>query len=108
MQLMPYTAKDIARVVKIRNLKLEDIFKPEINVMLGVRYMEEVFRNFNGNMVFAIASYNAGPHRIKQWQKKYDFDKDPDLFVESIPYKETKNYVKKVLQNYWIYKELYS
>ena len=76
--------------------------------MLGVRYMEEVFRNFNGNMVFAIASYNAGPHRIKQWQKKYDFDKDPDLFVESIPYKETKNYVKKVLQNYWIYKELYS
>ncbi|NQY81037.1 MAG: transglycosylase SLT domain-containing protein [Candidatus Caenarcaniphilales bacterium] len=108
MQLMPYTAKDIARVVNISNLRLEDIFEPEINIKLGVRYMEEVFRSFEGNMIFAIASYNAGPQRIKQWSKKYNFKKDPDLFVESIPYKETKNYVKKVLQNYWVYRDLYS
>lgn len=108
MQLMPYTAKDIARVLNISSLRLEDIFIPEINIKLGVRYMEEVFRSFNGNMIFAIASYNAGPQRIKQWEKKYDFTKDPDLFVESIPYEETKNYVKKVLQNYWIYRDLYS
>lgn len=108
MQLMPYTAKDIARVVNISNLRLEDIFEPEINIKLGVRYMEEVFRSFDSNMIFAIASYNAGPERIKQWNKKYNFEKDPDLFVESIPYKETKNYVKKVLQNYWVYRDLYS
>jgi soluble lytic murein transglycosylase len=84
-----------------------DLTKPNINIRLGVKYLEEVLQSFDYNMVFAIASYNAGPHRIRQWAKKYNFTNDPDMFVENIPYKETRNYVKKVLQNYWTYQELY-
>jgi predicted Zn-dependent protease len=107
MQLMPYTAKDVARNLNMLRPSANDLTKPNINIRLGVKYLEEVLQSFDYNMVFAIASYNAGPHRIRQWAKKYNFTNDPDMFVENIPYKETRNYVKKVLQNYWTYQELY-
>jgi soluble lytic murein transglycosylase len=84
----------------------EDLMKPDINIKLGVKYMEEMLAKFQNNLIYTIASYNAGPDAVTDWVKKADMD--PDLFVESIPYPETKNYVKKILTNFWIYKQLYS
>jgi tetratricopeptide (TPR) repeat protein len=107
MQLMPYTAKSLARQLNMRPPRKYDLMQPKTNITLGVRYMEQVFLEFDNNMINAIASYNAGPGAVKKWTRKYSFS-DPDLYVESIPYEETRNYVKQVLNNYWIYRELYS
>ena len=107
MQLMPYTAKTLARQLHIRPPRRFDLMQPSTNITLGVKYMEQVFAEFDNNMINAIASYNAGPGAVKKWTKKYSF-LDPDLYVESIPYEETRNYVKQVLNNYWVYRELYS
>lgn len=107
MQLMPYTARAVARDLKLKSPEVKDLMQPEINIKLGVKYMEDVFQSFNNNMIYAIGSYNAGPVALKRWVRK-DPNKDPDEFIEDIPYQETKGYVKKVLMNYWIYKKLYT
>ncbi len=107
MQLMPYTARALAKSMKMRPPRANDLMEPENNIRLGVIYMEEVFDKFDNNMIYAIASYNAGPTAVESWVRKNP-DMDPDIFVENIPYNETKNYVKKVLSNFWIYKQLYS
>lgn len=106
MQIMPFTANDVARVLKLPKPNPEDLFKPELNIKLGVQFMEEVFRKFNRNMIYSVASYNAGPQRVSTWSLAANAA-DPDLFVEEIPFSETKNYVKRVLTNYWIYRALY-
>ncbi len=107
MQVMPATAKSLARQLNIRPPRRYDMMQPSINITLGVYYMEQVFTEFENNMINAIASYNAGPGAVKKWINKYSFE-DPDFYVESIPYEETRNYVKQVLSNYWVYRELYS
>jgi TolA-binding protein len=107
MQVMPSTARAIARELNIRPPRRYDMMQPSTNITLGVYYMEQVFSQFDNNMINAIASYNAGPGAVKKWVNKFSFE-DPDFYVESIPYEETRNYVKKVLNNYWIYRELYS
>lgn len=107
MQLMPYTARALARELGLEPPSAEDLMQPEINIRLGVNYMEDVFQTFDNNMIHAIASYNAGPVAIKNWRKRYH-DLDPDEFIENIPYEETKTYVKHVLNNFWVYKQLYS
>ena len=107
MQLMPYTARALAASLKMRPPRVSDLMEPENNIRLGVMYMEQVFEKFDNNMIYAVASYNAGPTAVESWIHKTP-NMDPDLFVENIPYDETKNYVKKVLSNFWIYKQLYS
>ncbi|MDD9899098.1 MAG: transglycosylase SLT domain-containing protein [Candidatus Melainabacteria bacterium] len=107
MQLMPYTARSLARGLEMRPPTSKDLMQPEINIKLGVNYMEDVFQTFDNNMIHAIASYNAGPVAIKNWRKRFG-NLDPDEFIENIPYDETKTYVKHVLNNFWIYKQLYS
>ncbi len=106
MQVMPFTARDLARRLGIASPKAEELKDPSINIKLGIRYMEDVFERFSNNMVYAVASYNAGPGAVSQWMRLNN--SDLDIFVEEIPYNETKNYVKKVLSNYWIYKKLYA
>lgn len=107
MQLMPYTAKVVARRLNLRPPRKYDLMHADINIKLGVNYMEEVFGQFENNMINAIASYNAGPVAVKKWMNLYQ-EADKDYYIESIPYEETRNYVKQVLANYWIYRELYS
>lgn len=108
MQVMPYTAKAIARSLNMRPPRIHDLCKPDINIKLGVNYMESVFAQFENNIIYAVASYNAGPTVVKQWKNKFETYRDADEFIENIPYEETRNYVKKVFNNYWIYKKLYS
>jgi len=105
---MPYTAKAIAKSLNMRPPRIHDLYQPDTNIKLGVNYMESVFAQFDNNIIFAVASYNAGPTIVKVWKNKFQTYRDADEFIESIPYEETRNYVKKVFNNYWIYKKLYS
>ena len=106
MQLLPSTARRVARSMGTSLEDRDDLKKPAVNIQLGVKYLSGLLSDFEDNIIFALASYNAGPNKVRQW---IDIRSDlkPLEFMESIPYKETRNYVKKVLRNYVIYKTLY-
>jgi len=106
MQLLPTTATLVARSMGTKLPDQIDLKKPEVNIQLGVKYLSGLLNDFEDNIIFALASYNAGPGKVKQWMAIRSHLK-PLEFMESIPYKETRNYVKKVLRNYVIYKSLY-
>jgi outer membrane protein assembly factor BamD (BamD/ComL family) len=106
MQLLPTTATRVARSMRTELPDQNDLKKPEVNIQLGVKYLSGLLGDFDDNIVFALASYNAGPGKVRQWMNLRS-DLKPLEFMESIPYKETRNYVKKVLRNYVIYKTLY-
>jgi soluble lytic murein transglycosylase len=104
MQLMPATAQSVAQ----RNggtVARDDLFDYETNIRYGVRYLEQLLGQFNGNLVHAVAAYNAGPPVVASWIQKFG-DKEPDEFVELIPYQETRQYVRRVLRSYREYRRL--
>ena len=95
MQLMPGTAKSVAKKLKQKRPSKTELFKPEKNIKLGTAYLKQVYERFNENPVLAIAAYNAGPHRVKRWLPQ---DTMPaDIWIELVPFKETRNYLKSVL-----------
>ena len=102
-QLMPSTAKDIARALKISHY---DITNPDTNVRFGSYYLSKMLKKFNGHLMPSMCSYNAGPVAVSRWLKKNTI-KEEDLFVETIPYNETRNYGKKLLATACIYGMLY-
>jgi len=99
MQLLDRTAKWKARRI---GYELGNIFDPRDNIMLGTAYLRFLLDLWNGDLVKALASYNAGQGAVSRWR---DYS-DSYLYIELIPYNETRNYVKKVLRNYYIYKLL--
>lgn len=123
MQLMPRTARYVAQKNRygyaVGNLALND---PEINMMLGQDYLTYLLKsqNINGDLISLLAAYNAGPGNLLKWRKRFDSNaraqksalasdgentfSDPLLFIETMPIKETRDYVVKVLANYWIYR----
>ncbi|CAI2718295.1 lytic transglycosylase domain-containing protein [Nitrospina watsonii] len=106
MQLIPQTAKRVARSLGEPAPGSDDLKSPALNIKLGVKYLNHLLEMFGDNPVFALAAYNAGPGKVRQWIQIRSSLKDIE-FIESIPYNETRNYVKKVLRNYVIYKKLY-
>lgn len=104
MQLMPATATYIAEKNNINILSSQQLFLPEKNIELGATYLKYLNDKYNQQAVLATASYNAGPGRIKQWMPKRTMD--ADVWVENIPYEETRNYVKNVMTSTSIYHEL--
>jgi len=106
MQLMPRTAAGVAKQLKRPAPSRSDLFRPEINVQLGTWYLASVLRDFSGRTDEALASYNAGRRKVEQWQAAIGLA-DPDLFVELIGYRETRNYVQKVLNDYFYYQVIY-
>ncbi|HEY9826527.1 MAG TPA: transglycosylase SLT domain-containing protein [Stenomitos sp.] len=103
MQLMPETAAEVAAQVP---LKAFDLKNPNDNIHLGTRYLSSTFNTYQDNAMLAIASYNAGPGAVAGWLKTLNTS-DADIFIETIPFDETQNYVKSVLENYWNYVRLY-
>jgi len=99
MQLMDFTAKWKAERL---GMSVKDLFDVETNITLGTAYLRFLLDYWNGNLAKAVASYNAGQGAVSRW-KDYG---DDYIFIELIPYKETRDYVKKVLYNYYIYNEL--
>ncbi|MDH3658437.1 MAG: lytic transglycosylase domain-containing protein [Alphaproteobacteria bacterium] len=106
MQVMPGTARHIA---KRTNLVLKDndhLFDPETAITFGQAYLQELLNRdgIGDNLMFIAAGYNAGPGRIAQWRDAFNLDHDPAMFLEMIPFVETRVYVKKVLANFWNYR----
>ena len=105
MQLMPYTGKRVAKIIGLQLKDEKDLFDPKINIQLGTSYLGQISKRF-GEVIQIAGSYNAGPGRMKEWLKRFP-DRDLDEFVESIPYIETRNYVKRVFRTHQLYKAIY-
>jgi soluble lytic murein transglycosylase len=108
MQLMPYTAKLVAKQAKLPYSKPRLTSDPEYNIKLGSHYIAGLILEYDGAYPFAIAAYNAGPKRVRFWKK---INKDPQKnqidyvdWIELIKFKETRNYVQRVLENYNVYR----
>ncbi len=112
MQLMPYTAKTVSKQAKLNYSKSKLTTDPEYNINLGSHYIAGLISDYKGSYPFATAAYNAGPKRVKYWKK---LNKDPQKkqidyvdWVELIKFKETRNYVQRVLENYNVYRYILS
>jgi soluble lytic murein transglycosylase len=104
-QLMPSTAKGIDP--KIGALGDRPLTDPRSNLMRGAHFLAYTRTCFpQGKDFLAVASYNAGVGAVKGWLSRFPTD-DPDVFIESIPYRETRNYVRRVMESFWNYQELY-
>ena len=104
MQVMPATGEEIAEENDVTDYSLTN---PEDNVRFGTWYLDFTHREYNNNSLLAIASYNAGPGSVARWLREFGLN-DPDIFVEQIPFPETKGYVESVFGNYWNYLRLYN
>lgn len=105
MQLMPETAREIAAKLK-EDYSGIDLNKPEDNIRYGTWYLAALDKDFSGNSILALAAYNAGSRRVKDWVESSA--KGPDSFLaEDIPFRETREYVNKVLSAYKKYESLY-
>lgn len=107
MQLMPRTASFIGRDRSLRWSNREKLFIPEYNMQLGQRYLDHLlgFNNDKHRDLFSLAvAYNGGPGNLRKWRKRIGKAVDPLLFIESIPSRESRGYVERVLSNLWIYR----
>jgi len=102
MQLMPATAKQTAKKGGIKHTT-SDLFTPSHNILLGSFYLKELLTKYNNNTVHATAAYNAGPGRVDKWLKKRPASLPFDIWIETIPFKETRGYVKNVMAYTVIY-----
>jgi len=93
MQLMPATARQVAKQLHLN--KSFDLFDPATNIRLGSTYLSDMLKRF-GHIEYAAAAYNAGPHRVQQWLTSNPVD-NPQIWVESIPFNETRRYVQQVM-----------
>ncbi|WP_415895921.1 transglycosylase SLT domain-containing protein [Neptuniibacter sp. PT34_22] len=105
MQLMPQTAKLTAKKHEVPYKKNAELDKPEINITLGSAYLGDMLKKFDNNPAYAAAAYNAGPHRVTKWLKQRG-DLPLDIWIETIPFKETRKYVQSVLAFRVIYDRL--
>ena len=108
MQLMESTAQDVCKKTDL-NISNEDVkdklLEPEININIGTKYLSVLLDTYKSKEV-AVAAYNAGIGTVNTWIEKGTIKSDGSD-IENIPYKETNNYVRKILRNYKIYNELY-
>ena len=96
MQLMPRTAKHVAKKYRLGSFQPDELFSPSVNIRLGSLYLADLLKRFDGQKPLAIAAYNAGPTRVKQWQKRVPYEYS-ELWVELIPFNETRRYVQQVM-----------
>lgn len=111
MQIIPDTAKRVAKSLNISYIESK-LKNPEYNINLGTKYLKDLLAEFNGSYILAIASYNAGPHKSRDWINEYgDPRKMKNInevinWIEMIPYYETRNYVQRVMENIQVYRFL--
>ena len=96
MQLMPATGKKVAREIKLPYSGLDTLTDPQSNIRLGTTYLGQMAARYGGNQVLATAAYNAGPHRVDAWLPQVG-DLDARVWIENIPFNETRGYVRRVL-----------
>lgn len=109
MQLMPGTAKEMAKKAGVSHQTDWLTQKPAHNVALGTRYLQTVLNRYDGNYAMALAAYNAGPGRVNKWIQEFGDPRDPKVdlvnWIEMIPIYETRNYVQRVLEGLYVYRQ---
>ncbi len=100
MQLMPQTAAAMARQLQLTDFRTADLFRPFPNIRVGMWYLHLLKERYAGSIPHMLASYNAGEAAVDRWRKKRA-DHDIEEFIETIPFNETRNYVRRILQMYW-------
>jgi soluble lytic murein transglycosylase len=109
MQLMPGTAKDTARDIGVDYSPARLTTDPAYNALLGSTYLGAQLDRYEGSLLLAAAAYNAGPGNARKWIAAYGDPRadnvDPVVWVELIPFQETRKYVQRVLGNYLVYRE---
>lgn len=108
-QVMPGTAYGVAKLLRIAVRNPEEFFVPELNLKLGTEYFSYSLAKFQNNSLYAVASYNGGAGAVRGWIAKEHAkgNDDYDAFVENIPFRETRDYVRKVFGSYWNYMRVY-
>ena len=101
MQLMPATAKWVARQIPVQPYRQDMLVQPETNIRMGTYYFRRVLDDL-GHPILAAAAYNAGPGRARRWRDERALE--GAIYIETIPFNETRDYVKKVLANAWFYR----
>jgi soluble lytic murein transglycosylase len=108
MQLMPDTAAQMAKQLKIAKFKPSRLTDPRLNIQLGRAYLDKLIDRFDGSYLLAAAAYNAGPGRVRDWISTYGDPRQADTdvvdWIESLPYDETRNYIQRVMENLQVYR----
>jgi soluble lytic murein transglycosylase len=106
MQVLPETGQWVAQELNYRDFDADLLFEPRDNINIGTWYLKYLIKQFNGNIIAAIAAYNGGETNVKKWINKGIWSGSfNDL--KDIPFKETRNYVYKVIMDYKTYRDLY-
>lgn len=106
MQVMPFTGHKVATMIGEKDFNAPMLLQPETSVKIGSRYLKRLMDRFDNTIPLVAAGYNAGPHRVKNWLVSFG-NLETDEFIEHIPFLETRNYVKRVVSNAYIYSQLY-
>lgn len=106
MQLLEETAVEMSNSIENQTVTEEELYQPEINIKLGTSYYAYLLKHYKGNNILALTAYNAGMGNVDTWIKTGVIQSDGSD-IENIPYKETNNYVRKILRDYQIYLKLY-
>ena len=106
-QIMPSTGRELSRRLSIRPYSTARLFQPQVNLQLGTYYLRSVVDSVNGRWEAALAAYNAGLSRAKDWSNWGEF-REPAEFVETVPFTQTREYIQIVLRNADIYRQLYA
>lgn len=106
MQVLETTAKEVMQNKTEENFSKEILFNAEDNIKIGTTYFAYLLDKYNGNIALALTAYNAGIGKVDNWIEN-GIIKEDGSDIENIPYKETNNYVRKILRDYKIYKEIY-
>jgi len=106
-QLLPSTARHVARRSGLPVPDSTDLLRPAVNLGLGARYLAGLLDRYDGSRLAVLVAYNAGPRRWSRWQSLPEHGADPELFIEAIPFAETRRYVKAVFRNELLYRRLH-
>jgi soluble lytic murein transglycosylase len=105
---MPATAKRVAKDLQIPFSQQRLLGDPQYNLTLGRAYLEEMLDHYGGSYVLAVAAYNAGPARVSQWEHDMGDPRAKEVdvidWIEGIPFRETRSYVQRVLENLQVYR----
>ena len=106
LQIMPATGKMLAKQESLETFDPSQLYNPYMNIRLGIRYLVDLKAQYSDDYMYVLGNYNAGPKPTKRWQAAGE-GKPWDIRAEEISYWETRDYVKRVMGNYWIYQEIY-
>ncbi len=108
MQIMPATARAIARQHKVRYSRSRLISDPSYNIALGVAHLHDLIKKYNGSYILPLVAYNAGPGRVRDWIESFGDPRDPNVdtvdWIESIPFTETRRYVQRIMSSVQIFR----